>query len=127
MDYGKDFVGCYVIRDVTLAGVALTPSLAYRVTDKLPLGAGVLVVYTTLEQSIAIRQGAPDPALDGRVKFENLDDWGVQGILGLTYAFTDKLLLGVVYRSQSDTDLEGDVNFEGLRNPQLAALLPAGV
>ena len=127
MDYGKDFVGRYAIRDVTLAGVALTPSLAYRVTDKLSIGAGVSVIYTTLEQSIAIRQGAPDPALDGRVKFENLDDWGVQGILGLTYAFTDRLLLGIVYRSESDTDLEGDVKFEGLRNPQLAALLPRDV
>ncbi len=54
-------------------------------------------------------------------------DWGIQGVLGLTYAFTDKLLLGVVYRSQADTDLEGDVRFEGLRNPQLAALLPNNV
>jgi long-chain fatty acid transport protein len=127
VDYGSDFVGRYAIRDVTLAGVALTPSVAYRVTDKFSIGAGVSAVYTTLDQSIAIRQGAPDPALDARVKFENLDDWGIQGVLGLTYAFTDKLLLGVVYRSQADTDLEGDVRFEGLRNPQLAALLPNNV
>ncbi len=76
MDYGSDFVGRYAIRDVTLAGVALTPSVAYRVTDKFSIGAGVSAVYTTLDQSIAIRQGAPDPALDARVKFENLDDWG---------------------------------------------------
>jgi long-chain fatty acid transport protein len=85
------------------------------------------VVYTTLDQSIAIRQGAPNPALDGRVKFEDLEDWGVQAVLGLTYAFTDRLLLGIVYRSEMDTDLEGDVNYEGLRNPQLAALLPRDV
>ena len=127
VDYGSDFVGRYALRDVTLAGLAMTPSLAYRVTDKLSVGAGISVVYTTLEQSIAIRQGAPDPALDGRVKFENLDGWGVQGILGLTYAFTDKLLLGVVYRSEADTDLDGDVRFEGLRNPQLTAFLPNSV
>jgi len=127
VDYGSDFVGRYAIRDVTLAGVALTPSLAYRVTDRLSIGAGVSVIYTTLDQSIAIRQGAPDPALDGRVKFENLDDWGVQGVIGLTYAFSDRLLLGIVYRSEMDTDLEGDVKFEGLRNPQLAALLPSSV
>jgi long-chain fatty acid transport protein len=127
VDYGKDFVGRYAIRDVTLAGLALTPSVAYRVTDKLSIGAGVSVVYTTLDQSIAIRQGVPDPALDGRVKFENLEDWGVQGVLGLTYAFTDRLLLGIVYRSEMDTDLEGDVKFEGLRYPQLAAYLPDNV
>ena len=127
VDYGSDFVGRYAIRDVTLAGLALTPSFAYRVTDKLSLGAGVSVLYSTLEQSIAIRQGAPDPALDGRVKFEDLDDWGFQGVLGLTYAFSDRLLLGVVYRSEADVDLEGDVKFKNLRNPELAALLPSDV
>jgi long-chain fatty acid transport protein len=127
VDYGSDFVGRYVVRDVTLAGVALTPSLAYRVTNRFSIGAGVSVVYTTLDQSIAIRQGVPDPALDGRVKFENLDDWGAQGVLGLTYAFSDRLLLGIVYRSQMDTDLKGDVKYEGLRFPGLAASLPSNV
>jgi long-chain fatty acid transport protein len=127
VDYGSDFVGRYAIRDVTLAGLALTPSLAYRVTDKLSIGAGISVVYTMLDQSISVRQGAPDPALDGRVKFEDLDDWGVQAILGLTYAFTDRLLLGVVYRSEADTDLKGDVKYVGLRNPQLAESLPGSV
>jgi long-chain fatty acid transport protein len=127
VDYGKDFVGRYAIQDVTLAGLALTPSLAYRVTDQLSIGAGVSVVYTTLEQSIAIRQGAPNPALDGRVKFEGLEDWGVQAVLGLTYAFSEDLLLGVVYRSEMDTNLEGKVKYEGLRNTQLAAFLPREV
>lgn len=127
VDYGKDFVGRYAVRDVTLAGLALTPSLAYRMTDKLSIGAGISVIYTTLDQSTAIRQGAPTPELDGRVKFEDLEDWGVQAVLGLTYAFSDDLLLGIVYRSQMDTDLEGDVKYEGLRNPQLAALLPRDV
>jgi len=127
VDYGSDFVGRYAIRDVTLAGLALTPSLAYRVTDKLSLGAGISLLYTTLDQSIAIRRGVPDPAHDARVKFEDLDDWGVQAVLGLTYAFTDRLLLGIIYRSEADTDLEGDVKFEGLRNPQLLAALPREV
>jgi long-subunit fatty acid transport protein len=127
VDYGSDFVGRYAIRDVTLAGLALTPALAYRVTDKLSLGAGISLLYTTLDQSIAIRRGAPDPALDARVKFEDLDDWGVQAVLGLTYALSDRLLLGIVYRSEADTDLEGDVKFEGLRNPQLLAALPRDV
>ena len=127
VDYGKDFVGRYAVRDVQLAGIGFTPSFAYRLTDKLSLGAGVSAIYTTLDQSIAIRQGAPDPATDGRVKFDNLDDWGFQGILGLTYAFSDRLLLGVVYRSETDTDLKGDVNYRNLRNPDLASLLPSDV
>jgi long-chain fatty acid transport protein len=117
LDYGSDFVGRYAIRDVTLIGVGFTPSFAYRVTDKLSLGAGVSAIYTKLDQSIAIRQGAPDPSTDGRVKFEDLDDWGFQGILGLTYEFSDRLLFGAVYRSEADIDLEGDVKFEGVPLP----------
>jgi len=127
VDYGRDFVGRYAIQDVALAGLALTPSLAYRVTDRLSVGAGASVVYSALSQSIALRQGAPSPALDGRIKFEDLDDWGVQAVLGLTYAFSDDLLLGIVYRSEMDTNLEGDIKYEGLRNPQLAAALPRDV
>ncbi|MEA3278030.1 MAG: outer membrane protein transport protein [Pseudomonadota bacterium] len=126
VDYGSDFVGRYAIRDVTLIGVGITPSLAYKVTDKLSVGAGVSAIYTAMNQSIAIRQGAPDPALDGRVDFEDLSDWGFQGILGLTYEFSDRLLLGVVYRSEADTDLEGDVKFENLRIP-LPAMPPSDV
>jgi len=127
MDYGKDFVGRYAIQDVTLAGLALTPSLAYRLTDRLSIGGGVSLVYSTLSQTIAIRQGAPTPALDGRVKFEDLEDWGAQALLGLTYAFSDDLLLGIVYRSEMETNLEGNVKYEGLRNPQLATALPRDV
>jgi long-chain fatty acid transport protein len=125
VDYGSDFVGRYAIRDLILAGVALTPSFAYQVTDKLSLGAGVSVLYTALEQSIAIRRGAPDPALDGRLKFEDLDDWGVQGVLGLTYAFNDRLLLGLVYRIEADVDLRGDVESQNL--PLLGPRLPSRV
>lgn len=124
--YGGEFVGRYAVQDVSLAGVALTPSFAYRVNDQLSLGAGLSVLYNTLEQSIAIRRGAPDPALDARVDFEGLESWGVQGILGLTYAFTDRLLLGVVYRSESDADLEGDLRYRGLR-PAVAARLPTQI
>jgi long-chain fatty acid transport protein len=122
VDYGREFVGRYAVQDVSLAGMALTPSFGYRVTDQLSLGAGLSVIYTTLEQSIAIRRGAPDPALDARVDFEGLESWGVQGILGLTYAFTDRLLLGVVYRSESDADLEGDLRYRGLQ-PAVASRL----
>jgi long-chain fatty acid transport protein len=127
VDYGSQFVGRYAVRDVTLAGVALTPSIAYRVTDRLSIGAGISAIYTTLDQSISIRQGLPDPASDGRVKFEDLSDWGAQAILGLTYEFSDRLLLGLVYRSEMDTDLDGDVKYLGLRNPELASALPGDI
>ena len=111
IDYGDDFVGRYAIQNVSMAGIAFTPSFAYKVDDRLSLGIGVSAVYTTLEQDIAINNPAPG---DGKAKFEDLDDWGYQGILSLTYQLTTDSLLGVVYRSEMDVDLDGDLKIRGL-------------
>ena len=114
IDYGDNFVGRYAIQNVELAGIAFTPSYAYKVDDRLSLGVGISAVYTTLEQDIAINNPG---AGDGQAKFEDLDDWGYQGILSLTYQLTADTLLGAVYRSEMDVDLEGDLKVKGLAAP----------
>ena len=111
IDYGDNFVGRYAIQNVSLTGIGFTPSFAYKVNDRLSLGVGVSAVYTVLEQDIAINSPGPG---DGKAKFEDLDDWGYQGILGLTYQLTTDTLLGVVYRSEMDVDLDGDLKIRGL-------------
>jgi long-chain fatty acid transport protein len=111
IDYGDNFVGRYAIQNVSLAGIGFTPSFAYKVDDRLSLGVGVSAVYTVLEQDIAINTPGPG---DGQAKFEDLDDWGYQGILSLTYQLTTDSLLGVVYRSEMDVDLDGDLKIKGL-------------
>ncbi len=109
LNYGDDFVGRYQLQDVSLQGVGFTPSVGYRVNDRLSIGGGVSVIYTTLEQSIALRQpGRPD----GKIKIKDMSDVGLQALLGLTYALTDRALLGLVYRSQTNTELSGNVKFD---------------
>lgn len=112
VDYGNDFVGRYVLTESALAAVALTPSLAYRINDELSVGAGVSVVYSSLEQDIALNQ--PGFA-DGKIKFDGLEDWGWQGVLSLTYQLNERVLMGVVYRSELDTELEGDIKLDGIQ------------
>ena len=114
IDYGSDFVGRYAIDNVFLAGVGFTPSVSYKVNDRLSLGAGVSAIYTIMEQEIAVRQPG---TTDASAKFEDLDDWGFQGVLGLTYEISDRLLLGAVYRSEADVDLEGKIKVKNLQLP----------
>ena len=116
LDYGDDFVGRYSTISGELAGVALSPSLAWQVNDRLSLGAGLSIVYTVFNEDIAV-----NPALvptgngaDGKLKIEDATDWGYQPFLGLTYAFSERALLGVVYRAEMDTDLDGDVKTKNL-------------
>jgi long-chain fatty acid transport protein len=114
VDYGDNFTGRYSIQNVEMGMMALTPSFGYKVNDDLSLGIGISAIYTTLDQDIAINTPGPD---DGQAKFEDFDDWGYQGILSLNYQLTTDTLLGVLYRSEADVELEGDLKLEGLPPP----------
>lgn len=115
MDYGDDFVGRYAVTEVLLQGIFISPSLGYKVNDNLSLGAGVSFVYTQFEQEIAMP--TLNPASDGKVKFDDLDDWGLQPFMGLTYQLNEKTLLGIVYRAEFDAELEGDIKFSNVTLP----------
>ena len=115
VDYGDDFVGRYQTSKATLAAVGFSPSIAYQVSDRFSIGAGVSIIRTKFEQNIAINQGALLPgAPDGKLRIEDATDWGYQPFLGITYHLTKRALLGVVYRAEADVDLEGDVNFRNM-------------
>jgi len=118
VDYGKDFVGRYQAQKAELGALALSPAVAYRVNDKLSLGVGVSFLYTTMDLRIAINQ----PGSDGQAKMDDLDDLGYQGFIGITYKATDRLTLGAVYRTESDTELEGDVDFINATVPPINEL-----
>ncbi len=122
-DFGDNFVGRYAFTKLTLTGVALSPSFAYKVNNKLSLGAGVSMVYTIYEEEIAINQGASP---DGKMRIDNIDDWGAQFFGGLTYQFNDRVTLGVVYRGEMDTRLKGDVEFTNMLITPAASTVNVG-
>jgi long-chain fatty acid transport protein len=113
-DFRDNFVGRYQAYQSSIEGIAFSPSLAYRIGNKLSVGAGVSALYTIFNEEIAVNQ---DPAGDGKVKFEDLDDWSAQGFFGLTFQITDKLMLGGLYRTKSDVKVEGDIKFKNISNP----------
>jgi long-chain fatty acid transport protein len=111
-DFGSDFVGRYGAYKIELTGVGFSPAVAYKVNDKLSLGAGISILYTLFNQEVAIN--LPGPLADGYVKMEDLDDWGYQPFFGMTYEINDRNLIGIVYRAKADTDLEGDLKFTNM-------------
>lgn len=119
MNFGDDFSGRYGATKVALTGVGISPSLGYKLNESLSVGAGVSILYTQFEQKLALRQTTPAgaPLPDGKIKMENLDDLGYQPFVGLTWAFSDRVLLGAVYRAEADVDLKGDLNFRNMSGP----------
>lgn len=117
LDYGKDFVGRYQATRSVLAGIGITPAVAYKVTDKLSIGVGVSALKTVLDLDIALNQ--PLFFRDGQVNIDKIDDWSAQGHVGITYQLNDSALLGFLYRSKSEIELEGSLSFKNIVIPPL--------
>ena len=113
-DYGSNFVGRYSAQEVELSGVAISPSFGYKVNDKLSIGGGISFLYTLFEMDIALNRGE-DP--DGQARIEDAEDWGQQFFVGIQYQLNEKTLLGILYRSEADIDLDGDFTIRGLPTP----------
>ncbi len=120
IDYDEAWVGRYRAQQATLLGVQFVPSVAYRVNDKLSVGAGINAVYGIFKQQVAVNNVLPSAA-DGRLE---LDDkaWGLGGNVGLLYEIKPGTRVGLTWTSQVDLDFTAPAQFSGL-GPALSALL----
>ena len=120
LDYDDDWVGRYRVQDADLVGVSVVPSIAYRVNDRLSLGAGISGMYGMFDQRVAINNAVPSLG-DGRLEIDD-DTWGWGANVGVLYEPTPGTRLGLTYTSEIDLDFRGPAQFSGI-GPILTALL----
>jgi len=120
LDYDDDWAGRYRVQDADLVGVSVMPSIAYRVNDKLSLGAGINGMYGMFDQRVAIKQRSA-VAGDGRLEIDD-DTWGWGANVGVLYEPMPGTRLGLTYTSEIDLDFVGQAQFSGI-GPVLTALL----
>ena len=120
LNYNDNWVGRYHVQQATLIGASLLPSIAFRVTDKLSLGASVNAMYGYLKNETGINNifGA-----DGKLSMSD-GTWGWGGNLGLMYEATPGTRFGLTYSSQVKLDFEPEARFSGTGH-LLTALLNA--
>lgn len=121
-DMGDKWVGRYYVTDVKLQGLSLAPSLAYRLTDWLSVGAGMVVTYAMLEQKAKVNN-ALDAIPDGSLKVKD-EAFGFAANVGLLLEPWKGTRFGVQYLSQTSLDFEDRIKFKNL-GPGLSALLGA--
>ncbi|WP_373499778.1 OmpP1/FadL family transporter [Desulfococcus sp.] len=120
LNYDDDWAGRYYVQETTLLGMSFLPSIAYRVTDKLSLGAGVNAMYGSYENQVAINNLLPAFG-DGQLKIDDTEwGWGVN--LGLLYEITAGSRIGLTWNSQVDLDFDAPAEFSNLA-PGLNTLL----
>jgi len=115
LDYDPGWVGRYQVEKVELLGIVLEPNVAYRINDQWSVGWSLPVMYTSLDEKVAI-PGPPAPdAQQGRVRIDG-DDWKVSFKLGVLYEISEATRIGLTYLHGFDVKYGGDVD---IRLPNL--------
>jgi long-chain fatty acid transport protein len=120
LKYDDSWAGRYYVRQATLIGASLLPSIAYRLNEHLSLGASVNAMYGYTKYTVAVNNVAPG-AGDGQLKLRDTK-WGWGGNLGLLYEVDPRTRFGFVYNSQVKLDFSPQAQFSGLA-PGMNALL----
>ncbi len=110
-DYDANWMGRFQAIKSELQTININPSLAYKINDKLSVGAGLDVQYISAELTNAVYLG-PAPTPEGFAQVKG-DDWSVGYNLGVLYEMDRATRFGVAYRSDVRHKLKGDVTFSG--------------
>jgi long-chain fatty acid transport protein len=120
--FDNGWVGRYRIQDATLIAISLLPSIAYRATEKLSLGASLNATYGLFKSKMAVNN-AGDSRPDGKLEMDD-GTWGWGVNLGALYEFSKATRVGLTYNSQVKLDFSPQANFSG-QGPILNNLLVA--
>lgn len=122
-DYDDAWIGRYHALKSDLETISLQPAIAYRVTPRLSLGAGLNVQHASAELTKAVDFTTIDtiatasPAVgstglngDGYSKVEG-DDTSTGFTLSALFELSDQTRVGAHYRSRVHHTLDGDLKF----------------
>lgn len=119
-EYDDDWVGAAHAIKFDVRTININPSLAWRVNDKLSLGAGV----SWQRLDVEYRRAAAITSALAATTFATLeadsDAWGWN--VGLLYSPSASTRIGLSYRSTVDHELEGDLKVSGTLAGANAAL-----
>ncbi|CAI07407.1 OmpP1/FadL family transporter [Aromatoleum aromaticum] len=109
-DYDESWVGGAQSLNFEIKTYNINPSIAYRVNDKLSLGAGLNWQRAEAEYE-RIAAVAPGLATTFATLDVDSDAWGWN--IGVLFTPSPSMKIGVSYRSRIEHELEGDLKLKG--------------
>lgn len=106
--YRNGWLGGLYALESSLTNINVNPSVAYRISPNLSIGAGLAITYTQAVLSNQTAWAGSTPTPFAEVKG---DDVGVGFNVGALWEFTPSTRLGLSYRSRVDNTLEGQLTF----------------
>ena len=108
--YEDDWKGQFILREMSLKAIYFQPTFGYQVNEKLGIGIGYIYVNGTF----LLRKAIPTQDMNGEYGEAKLTGKASQHSFnaGVFYKATDKLSIGLSYRSPTLVKLNnGDANF----------------
>ena len=114
LEYDSSWYGRYLATKTAALSYDINPSLAWKLTDWLSLGAGISAQYFKLDVTSAIDQAVifQAPVPDASNHFI-AHDWALGFNLGALATVSESTRLGLTYRSRVDHQIKGSINFTG--------------
>jgi len=104
LSWGKSWDGRYLIQDLSLRAIFFQPTVSYKITDWLGIGAGFVYATGKFELSKALPVTGADG--DGSVKLNGSDaEMGYN--IGVMIKPTKDLSIGIDYRSEINMEVSG--------------------
>ncbi len=114
VDYDDGFFGRYDSQTSDVFTLNVQPSVAYKLSEHVSVGAGLDIQYIDVELANAVPNLNPAD-LDGALRITG-DDISVGWNAGITATF-DPVRIGAHYRSSVDHTLDGEFALSGLTGP----------
>ncbi len=111
--YDDNWVGRYYVQNSALLGVSLMPSVSFKATDWLSLGAGLNAMYGYLNTEMAVNRG---PLPDGQMTL-NDRTWGFGANVGVLIQASERTRFGVTYLSALNLDFATTPSFQNFVPP----------
>ena len=111
LDYGDDWAGRFLVKETTMMGLTLQPSLAYRISEKWSLGGGLGINY-------GIFKLTRDRLLTGEeIKLDDTDV-AFNAKLGVLFEPGNRVRLGLMWASKVkyvfDVEAQGNLAVSGM-------------
>ncbi len=111
-DYGDSWSGRYLANESSLFFLSFSPVGAWRVNEKLSLGATLSLTYSESETTTSVAN-LLDP-VDGSVKTE-MSGWGIGGGVSALWEHSSQTRFGLGYTFPTDTESRRDAALEQYR------------
>ena len=108
-DYGKDWKGAERGYTSTILTFDINPNVAWKVNDFLSVGGGISLQYAKAKLGARLLNEAGYNVGNGKI---NADSWDWGWNFGAMLTLSEKLRVGLSYRSSITHDAEGDFDYE---------------